>query len=201
MSTSGPYIAYGDLNCPFCFVLHRRLADLGVSDAVEWRLVQHEPDLPLQPGRATEQQLAALRQEVASLAQRAPDVPVQLPAERPSSGPGTRAVAEVGLVDAAAGRRLMERLFFELWQHRQDIASEAVVRRIAREVGVTALPRTLQGELLVRSWQEGWIAGDYQRIPVLVSPYDSVFLGLNTLPRLRTFMESGRFDARADGVC
>ena len=42
---AGEFIAYGDLNPPFCFALHERLLAWNLLDRIEWRLIVHAPEL------------------------------------------------------------------------------------------------------------------------------------------------------------
>ena len=76
-------IAYGDLNCPFCFALHQRLADWGLLERIEWRLIVHAPELSKSNFSLEDQSLLA--NEVFSIHHRAPDVTVKLPRTRPGT--------------------------------------------------------------------------------------------------------------------
>ena len=38
---------FTDLNCPFCYATEQRLEQLGFSERIAWRGVEHEPELVL----------------------------------------------------------------------------------------------------------------------------------------------------------
>ncbi len=80
---SGEFIAYGDLNCPFCFALHERLLAWNPLDRIEWRLIVHAPELSSSMFSMEDQSLLA--NEVFSIHHRAPYIPVNLPPTRPGS--------------------------------------------------------------------------------------------------------------------
>lgn len=40
-------ILYSDFNCPFCYALEERLVGLHLAAFVEWRGVQHAPEMPV----------------------------------------------------------------------------------------------------------------------------------------------------------
>ncbi|MDE0977205.1 MAG: DsbA family protein, partial [Arenicellales bacterium] len=82
---AGEFIAYGDLNCPFCFALHERLLAWNLLDRIEWRLIVHAPELSSSMFSMEDQSLLA--NEVFSIHHRAPDVSVNLPPTRPGSEP------------------------------------------------------------------------------------------------------------------
>lgn len=75
---------FSDPNCPFCHATEEHLHALGLAGAVEWRGVQHAPDLPvpMAPGDPPGEDLGA---EVEAVRRLAPEVRIALPTAGPST--------------------------------------------------------------------------------------------------------------------
>ena len=92
-------VVYGDFNCPFCFALHEHLIAHNRLDQVEWRLIQHAPEIDSQSCSAEEQ--VELASEVATVRHRAPEISIALPPCRPNTG-------YANIIAASPSKRPME---------------------------------------------------------------------------------------------
>lgn len=198
---SGRLVAYADLNCPFCYALEERLATRKVGTQIEWRLVEHAPDLPDALERATDHEQQELAQELDALVTRAPDVQIRRPPFRPRSGPAIRAVIAASRIHPAAAGQLRLSLFRALWLHGLNIADTHVIAEVASNCG---LPETLDDSdctAAAAAWTAEWRAAELNRIPCLISAANAKLLGLSTTDRLDLFLRSGLFGSQSDAAC
>lgn len=195
------WVAYGDLNCPFCFALEQRLAKREREPMIEWRLVEHAPDLPLNGSFATPAQLELLGVEIESLQERAPDVSIELPRFRSNSRRAIEAVAEASLVDPDKADVLRRSLFTAMWRDQEDIANVELLQALAKEAGLPILKGTARARDEKLRWTNEWRAGGFQRIPVLLSGRNAVLEGLPTIPRLDVFLRNGLFSSSTNDAC
>ncbi|MCA9704241.1 MAG: DsbA family protein [Myxococcales bacterium] len=196
-----PLVVYGDLNCPFCFVLEERLSRRSVTPGVEWRLVEHDPELPFNGDFATPEQLEQLGVETEALLERAPDVSITLPRFRSNSRRAIEAVAEAMLVDPEKADALRRRLFGALWHEGRDIANVELLIALAEELGLPIPRGRPEAKALKQRWTHEWRAAGFRRIPVLLSSHDAVLEGLPTIERLDAFLRSGRLSASNEQAC
>ncbi|MCR9161100.1 MAG: DsbA family protein [Nannocystaceae bacterium] len=194
-------LAFGDLNCPFCYALEERIIRRGADAEVEWRLVEHAPQLPLSIGKATTDHQAEVDQELEALCTRAPDVEIRRPPFRPASGPGIRAVLAAARIDTQGADRLRTALFRGLWLEGRNIADARIIEDIARTQRVV-LPEESQDDALAAQAQTAqWRAANFNRIPCMVSSSAATLLGLSEERRLDLFLRSGLFGSRTDDAC
>ncbi|MDG2075180.1 MAG: diguanylate cyclase [Arenicellales bacterium] len=130
----GDVIAYGDLNCPFCFALHQRLADWGLLERIEWRLIVHAPELSKSNFSLEDQSLLA--NEVFSIHHRAPDVTVKLPRTRPGTEMATELIYALGKASPTSQATLRLALYQSLWLEGRNIADPTVLQEIINEAGL-----------------------------------------------------------------
>ena len=194
-------VAFGDLNCPFCYALEERLQRKGATDDIEWRLVEHAPALPKQIADATDAEQTEVGQELAALVVRAPDVEINRPPFRPASGPAIRAVAAAARVDQPAADRLRVGLFRALWVEGRNIANPDVIRWVATEARVELPVAAPNDAETARTWTAQWRGAQFNRIPSLVSANDVTLLGLAEEKRLDLFLRSGLFGSRTADAC
>lgn len=194
-------LAFGDLNCPFCFVLEERLHRRDASVDVEWRLVEHAPELPQTIDDVTSHQQDEVEQELDALRTRAPDVELRRPPFRPASGPGIRAVHAAARLDPIGADRLRTQLFRSLWLEGRNIANRAVIEDIARSVSVRLPDDSPDDVLAARASTAQWRAAEFNRIPCMVSSSAATLLGLAEEKRLDLFLRSGLFGSRTDDAC
>lgn len=194
-------VAYGDLNCPFCYALEERLVRREADVHIEWRLVEHAPSLPATLDACTTDDQAELDQELEALRTRAPDVSISRPPFRPQSGPAIRAVLAVQAIEAAAADRFRLALYRGLWRQGRNIADAAVIADIAAACGVYEPLNGAPYRAAAEAWTAEWRASRVDRIPCLVSSADAKLLGLSSVERLELFLESGLFGSQTDDAC
>lgn len=194
-------IVYGDLSCPFCYALEDRLFMRNMVRHIEWRLVEHAPDLPIEPERATQEQLDELAQELETIAQRAPDVLMGRPAFRPNSALAIKAIAEATTIDPRGARTLRLLLFRALWRGGKNIADPDVVAEQVHHAGLPPLRGTAEAAATAARWTLEWRDARFERIPVMITATGTKMLGLLPPRRLDLFLGSGLFSSSSDDAC
>jgi len=198
MSAATIPIVYSDLNCPFSFALNEWLDQRGWSTDVHWRGVEHEPSLPLRAAPTAGEQ-GELTEEVVRVQERDPSLALARPGHRPASGPALALVAAIADDRPDDGAALRTELFRALWQRGEDIASAAVLDRLASQFGIDADARSRGGDV-VAGWTAEWRAAAYDRIPVIAAPTGTTYLGLGEPRLLEAFLGSALFDIRRTGT-
>lgn len=196
-----PLLAFADFNCPFCYVLEERLTSRTADAHVEWRLVEHAPELPATLEAATEEEHRELDQELEALATRAPDVQLRRPPFRPQSGPAIRTLIAANQVDAEAADRLRLAIFRALWLEGRNIADAAVLAELVSGSGFREGLDESAYAAAAAGWTAQWRAAELNRIPCLISATDAKLLGLATVDRLDLFLRSGLFGSQNDDGC
>lgn len=196
------HVFFGDLNCPFCYAQNERLLALGRAAEVEWRGLQHMPDLPVPRAPATGRFREQLQTELARLRERAPEVTLIEPAGLPNSGPATQAVAEAVELDRAAAGALKDALYRALWQDGRDISDREVIAELATALGLPAPTYPRAARFACKRWQLEWEQGRFERrIPSLLSTHGSRVLGLQTPQTLASFLDAHIEPRIDDAVC
>tara|TARA_B100000959_G_scaffold108860_1_gene114786 strand:- start:10088 stop:11767 length:1680 start_codon:yes stop_codon:yes gene_type:complete len=137
----GEFIAYGDLNCPFCFALHERLLTWDLLDRIEWRLIVHAPELS--PSKFSMEDQSLLANEVFSIHHRAPDVPVNLPRTRPGSEMATRLMQAFDGLSTERQTAVRVALYRALWVDGEDIADAATLQGVIDKAGLSDILKEL----------------------------------------------------------
>jgi predicted DsbA family dithiol-disulfide isomerase len=194
-------VAYGDLNCPFCYALEERLIARDVMHRVEWRLVEHAPALPVELGVALAAEHEELGHELESLLERAPNVRIARPPFRPNSGRAIQAVAEACALDPLRAWALRLSLFRALWREGRNIADPQVISALVERAGLPPLQGTAAAAAVAARWTREWHDARYERIPVMISDVNTKLLGLVPLRRLELFLASGLFSGSSELVC
>ncbi|HLU58070.1 MAG TPA: DsbA family protein [Pseudonocardia sp.] len=196
-------IVYGDFGCPYSYLSSRRADALGAADVrVDWRAVEHDPQLPVIGRRLDQDDHLRIKQELGEVTELL--LPGEtLPWEPPTLAPNTQA-AVAGYAEAyGAGvaddvRRL---LFSTYWVDGADIGDPEVLRRRLtgpflrgnspsdplRESGyavsVARGPITTAAWRRIRAWREEWERLGTRVVPTLVEG-DRVLAGVPALRRL-----------------
>ena len=188
------YVAYIDLNCPFCYAHHERFVGWGLAGRIRWRLVEHASHIIDGPFDSAQETILA--QEVLSLHRRAPDVNVVLPPRRFSSMRATRLLVYVQREHPNAREGLLTAVYRVLWRDGRDIDDESVLLELleANELPFDLLERCCDAPAEMAVWQKDWESADYDTcIPVTTHvPSGRVLIGLPTERVLMEFL----FDAR-----
>ena len=140
----GEFIAYGDLNCPFCFALHERLLAWNLLDRIEWRLIVHAPELSSSMFSMEDQSLLA--NEVFSIHHRAPDVPVNLPPTRPGSEMATRLLHALDRLPIEQQVPVRVALYRALWVEGENIADAQALQAVIERAGLSDILKPLGSE-------------------------------------------------------
>lgn len=185
-------IAYGDFNCPFSALASRRAAELeqrGIA-AIDWRAVEHAPDIPFAGQDITGDVAKMLRDELRQvrglLEEGEPDV-LRLPARQVNTA---LAVNRYAGTPADQRPALRQDLFAAHWERGERIDDAELLDRLG------AGPIDLE---TAREWRRQWRAGPRPIVPTLVLPDGRFSRGLGALNRLAILLEGGSADA-GDGA-
>jgi 2-hydroxychromene-2-carboxylate isomerase len=184
---SGALVIYGDFSCPMCYLASQRvdaLTNAGV--AVQWRAVEHRPDLPVGGLRhEVETRSAAERAlgDARALHRPGEQLPAAVPALVPKTTAAVSAYAEA--CGAEVKDEIRRLLFSAYWEGGVDIGNPVVlhtllasafmrgnatsdpIRRFGYAVAVTGGPITTQASQLIRSWRQQWQALGTPELPSL----------------------------------
>ena len=184
-------VLYTDLNCPFCYATETRLEALGAQERVEWRGVEHEPDLPVPMARDDADLNEEIADEVSQVRVRAPEVAIELPPGKPNTALAIATAAAVARADPERARVFRHAIYRAFWVDGADLSQTEVLESIAREHGVGASRSQAQAEddLRVTNWRLDWERSPLRGVPLLVRADGEVLYGLKDIEALRRFME------------
>ena len=170
-------IVYGDFNCPFSALASARVSHLegrGIAE-VDWRAVEHAPDIP-PGGRPVIGDLAdELRREldqIRTLLDPGEADQLALPTKQANTRLATGAYASAS---DGARRALRERLFAAYWIHGEDLTDPGSLERLG---AIGGDGRTAP------QWHDEWLALPQPIVPVMVMPDGYVSRGLGAIARL-----------------
>ncbi|MGE0307686.1 MAG: DsbA family protein [Acidimicrobiia bacterium] len=184
-------IVYGDFNCPFSALASARVGYLerhGLAD-VDWRAVEHAPDIPSQGRDLIGDQRDELRGEldqIRSLLTDGEADQLTLPAIQSNTRRATLAYAATPAVDRP---RMREHLFVAYWMHQADLADPQTL---------ISLGAINEDEPTASRWQDEWMALPRPIVPVIVLPDGYVSRGLGALARLVQLATSRAHDEMPD---
>ena len=197
------YVAYIDLNCPYCYALYERVYRWGLAEQIEWRMVEHASHVL--DGEFDLVQEELLSSEVFEVHHRAPDIELSLPPDRCRSTQATHLIAIVQRLFPERTNAVRVALYRALWQEGRNIGDEEVMLDVLRAHG---LPEELLGmcteapeEFL--EWQRAWDQGDFDHsIPVMThAATDRVIIGLADQISLAHFLLGERTRVVDRAVC
>lgn len=170
-------IVYGDFNCPFSALASARvsrLERLGVVH-VDWRAVEHAPDIPPTGIELTGELASELQRELEQIrGLMSADEPdrLTLPARQPNTRLATAAFAATPTPDRPAMR---DRLFAAHWSEGADLTDDTTLAQLGATTTDTAT---------ADQWREEWASLTEPIVPVMVLPDGYVSRGLGALARL-----------------
>jgi diguanylate cyclase (GGDEF)-like protein len=181
------YIVYGDLNCPYSYALHEKLKSLAFLDNVEFRLVEHAPDLGLYGNRPDI--LTELAGDVFAVRSLAEDVPLTLPLERPDSRLAILCVIAAQAIDKARANTLRATFYTALWVEGKDISCPSVIFKCIEESGLPVdLEVEEECEQQLEIWHSQWDKSKVgSRIPSTIAADDRKLLGLPSIEDIKAF--------------
>jgi 2-hydroxychromene-2-carboxylate isomerase len=189
MPPAEPIVVYGDFNCPYSLLASIRLDVLAKAGAdVEWRAVEHAPDVPVigrrldDAGRA---ELEAELSDVRRLLRPREEYPSTVPNLIPKTEAAVSAYAEAAGI--GVGEEVRRLLFDKYWTDHLDIGSPEVLRTLLAPVirrghsqafalqsagyavSVNRGPITVAAYRRIRTWRDDWHAVGVATIPTLVT--------------------------------
>jgi predicted DsbA family dithiol-disulfide isomerase len=181
---------FTDLNCPFCYATEQRLEQLGVSDRIAWRGVEHEPDLPV-PMALDDLDIAAeLAEEVQSVSSRAPEVAIAIPPGKANTAAGLLATAAALRIDPVRGADFRQAVYRAFWRDGRDVSDPAVLEALAREHDLPALETRPEDAVTVASWRLEWERSPLRGVPLLIREDGETVYGLKDLETLARFVHA-----------
>jgi predicted DsbA family dithiol-disulfide isomerase len=182
---------YTDLNCPFCYATETRLEALGVADRVEWRGVEHEPDLPVPMLRDDAELREELADEVGQVRGRAPEVAIEVPAGKPNTGRAIVAAVAAARARPERARAFRQALYRAFWVDGRDVSDPEVLRALAADHGLDGIAARPEDEVTVTGWRLDWERSPLRGVPLLVRSDGEVLYGLKDAATLASFMDDG----------
>lgn len=174
-------IVYGDFNCPFSALASSRVQELerrGIAH-VDWRAVQHAPDIPPSGNQVTGELLDELQREIEQIrGLLTTGEPDRL--TRPTVQANTKLAAAAYAASAAAERpALRARLFDAYWCENAELDQSEL----------TQLGAKGSDESIAAQWQSEWRGMTKPIVPTVVFPDGYVSRGLGALGRLARLAE------------
>ena len=182
---------FTDLNCPFCYSTEQRLEQLGVSDRVAWRGVEHEPELTVPMARGDLAILAELAQEVEAVRSRAPEVRIAVPPGKANTAAGLLAAAAALRVDPGRCAAFRQAVYSAFWRDGLDVSDPAVLDKLADDVGLPPRRTRPEDALTVASWRLEWERSPIRGVPLLVREDGEIVYGLKEVDTLERFFRAG----------
>ena len=171
------------------YAVHEQLHQFGLLDQVDWRLVEHAPEIAIYNKTAESQ--AELASEVFVVRSRAPEVEVALPKTRSDSRFASLCVIEAARQNPEKAIHLRRLLYRALWVEGKDIADISVIYDclMAAELPAEVSIEEPHEQQLI-DWQTAWEEGDFNlRVPVICAADGRVSLGLPSPEDLSAFFK------------
>lgn len=183
------YIVYGDLNCPFSYALHEMLCMNNLLDKVEWRLVEHSPDVGSYMGST--ESMAELASEVFNIRNRCPDLSISLPLSRNDSYFACLCVIAASKIDPLKAETFRRNLYRALWVESKDISNPSVLFNCLEAADLpTELDADESCEEILSQWQKGWEQGNFTlRTPAMKASDGRKLVGLIGLESVTNFLQ------------
>jgi 2-hydroxychromene-2-carboxylate isomerase len=184
---SGALVVYGDFGCAMCYLASQRVDELTRAGvAVEWRAVEHRPELPvtgLRPDVDTRSAADRALAHARALGRPGERLPVAGPALVPKTEAAVSAYAEG--CGAEVGDEIRRLLFTAYWVDGIDIgnlellfallagtflrgkATSEPIREFGYAVALNRGPITTRAWRLIRGWNQAWSDLGRPELPVL----------------------------------
>ena len=186
-------IVYADLNCPYCYALNEHLVQLGKADAVDWRPIEHAPDL--QAASFADSDKQELLHEVTDAQSRASNITLKLPTIRPNSRTASALLAKIKLDHPEKEAEFRTAVYRALWHNDEDFSTPKVLNALLISVGLPNVLADDDAKSNLLKWHREWELGDFARnIPSLESSQGFKMLGFPPLKQLKTFLKRGQAD-------
>ena len=182
---------YTDLNCPFCYATETRLEALGLQGRVEWRGVEHEPDLPVPMMLDDDDLNEEVADEVSQVRSRAPDVEISQPTGKPNTARAIAFASAAERTDPERGRKVRHDIYRAFWVDEGDISQPDVLQSIAAKHGLEGVEVRPDDEMRVTAWRLDWERSPLRGVPLLVRDDGEVMYGLKGVEELESFVRGG----------
>ena len=177
---------YSDFNCPFCFVQHSRIMQLGLENDVEWRFIEHAPNLS--SSIHNRQAIQTLDIEFSLILQRAPDISINKPEFCVNTRLAILSFISIQISHPKIAYAYLSKLYEAYWQQGRDISDTIVLRGILSQFDINDLDFHDHAEELQNRWQQQWRCGGFdERIPAISSSENRLLLGLQHVDNIHNF--------------
>jgi len=171
-------VIYGDFNCPFSALASSRADRLerGGTATVDWRAVEHDPDIPPTGIRVVDDVAVEVDREidqVRELVAAGESFKLRRPAVRSNTH---AAVAAYAATEPSRRSALRAELFDACWRR-----GEALDERLLARLGCESSPPSSE---LVATWRDEWLGTGRPIVPLMVLADGYVSRGLGALARL-----------------
>lgn len=187
-----PSILYSDLNCPFCWALEERLLEHELESELEWRGVQHAPELPAPMARAAGPFAMALAGEVRAVERLAPGLGIRTPPGKPNTARAIATLIAARRVAPEAEPELRIALHRALWRQGADTSDPGVLRERAVAAGIPNPAVTAEDETRLLDWHREWQQAGLTAVPALVRDDGETLVGLTAPEALEDFLRPQR---------
>ncbi len=183
------YTLYSDFTHPECYGLNEQLISLGVSRAVNWRGVQHEPGLPMPMKLLGRRAVRQLEDEIEEIRRRVPGIEIEQPRGKPNTARAIVAVASVVRAHPSKAAEYRDRLFRAYWRNSTDLSEPAELQRVADDAGV---PRVVEldhpdAAELVENWDLDWATERLGGVPRAIRGDGKILWGLRPREEVAAF--------------
>ncbi len=184
-------ILYSDFNCPFCYALNERIHATGVAGRMQWRGVQHAPQLPIPMAPAEPYLRAELQDEASAIRRSAPEIAIAVPPGKPNTGPAIAAVAAAMVTNTAAAHILKDSLYRAFWRQGADLSDPKVLHKLARAAGLPEHGLAHNVDATVAKWQDEWMGSGFRGVPAMLRSDGRRLEGLVSQQALQDFVLIG----------
>ena len=186
------YTVYSDFTCAECYGLNEQLVALGVSGAVQWRGVQHEPAAPVPMRVLDRRALDQLEDEITEVRRRTGDIVMHLPRGKPNTSKAIIAVASVMRQQPSRAAVFRDELYRAYWRDGVDLSVMAELQRVA---DLAAVPRFVEldhpdADEMVENWDLDWATERLGGVPRVIRGDGRILWGLKPLSEATAFFRA-----------
>lgn len=180
-------VLYSDFNCPFCYALEERLVALRLAAFVEWRGVQHAPELTVPMQLANLGFAQSIEREVVMVKELMPEIDIAFPIGKPNTLKAIQYSIAASRQDPLLGLVFRHTLAREFWVNGEDISDEAIIKNVAHQFQLDSLRVDSAAESEADRWQREWQHLGTGAVPTLVRDDGETLTGLQSVEALKGF--------------
>lgn len=183
-------VLYSDFNCPFCYALDERLESMGRTNQIDWRGVQHAPELPVPMTQGPAWLASELAQEVRAIRALAPEVEISQPASKPNTRSAITAVAWAKKMNPEKAALLKKSFYREFWVQGNDISNPKIIQKLMEKHGLVYSEQELEKmEETISQWDEEWRGSSVGCVPAMKHADQTWLTGLAKINDLEKFFQ------------